>query len=69
MLGRVFGLFGTAAFAGSTLAYVLAGVLLDATSPRATFIVGGAGAIASVLLIGPLLWRAIHQISDPAPSP
>lgn len=69
MLGRVFGLFGTAAFAGSTLAYVLAGVLLDATSPRATLIVGGIGAIASVLLIGPLLWRAIHQISDPAPSP
>ncbi len=59
MLGRVFGLFGMATFTGSTIAYVLAGLLLDATTPRATFIVGGAGAIASALLVGPLLWLAV----------
>jgi MFS family permease len=58
MLGRVFGLFGTAAFTGSALAYVLAGVLLDATSPRVTFIVGGSGALLVVIALAPFLWRA-----------
>lgn len=58
LLGRVFGLFGTAAYAGSAIAYGLAGILLDATSPRVTFVVGGVGALAGLLLIGPTLWRA-----------
>ena len=58
MLGRVIGLFGTAASAGSALAYILAGVLLDLTSPRVTFIVGGLGALAVLVVIGPTLWRA-----------
>ena len=58
MLGRAIGLFGTAASAGSALAYILAGVLLDMTSPRATFIVGGLGALAVLIVIGPTLWRA-----------
>jgi MFS family permease len=55
MLGRVFGLFGTAAFAGGALAYALAGILLEVTSPRTTFIVAGVGALAVLLLTGPLL--------------
>jgi MFS family permease len=58
MLGRVFGLFGTAASAGSAVAYILAGVLLDLTSPRVTFVVGGLGALAVLLVIAPVLWRA-----------
>jgi MFS family permease len=55
MLGRVFGLLGTAASAGSALAYALAGILLDVTSPRTTFIVAGIGALAVLLLTGPAL--------------
>jgi MFS family permease len=58
MLGRVFGLFGTAASAGSAIAYSLAGVLLDVTSPRVTFVVGGLGGLAVLLVFGPTLWRA-----------
>jgi MFS family permease len=61
MLGRVFGLFGTAASAGSTVAYVLAGVLLDVTSPRITFVVGGLGGGAVLLVFGPTLWRAASR--------
>jgi MFS family permease len=61
MLGRVFGLLGTASSAGSSLAYVLAGLLLDATSPRATFIIGGVGALAATALVGPTLVRASRR--------
>jgi MFS family permease len=57
MLGRVFGLVGTAAFLGSSVAYLLAGLLLDMTSPRITFIVGGCGALLVVLVLAPILWR------------
>ncbi len=57
MLGRVFGLFGTAASGGSALAYALAGFLIDATSPRLTFIIAGIGALAVALVAGPLLGR------------
>jgi MFS family permease len=65
MLGRVFGLLGTAAFTGSALAYILAGVLLDATSPRVTFIVGGAGALVVVLALAPFLWWARTAPANP----
>ncbi|MDQ6709827.1 MAG: MFS transporter [Candidatus Dormibacteraeota bacterium] len=58
MLGRVFGLFGTAASGGSALAYALAGFLIDATSPRLTFIIAGIGALAVALVAGPLLGRS-----------
>lgn len=58
MVGQVFGLIGAAAFAGTTVAYVLAGLLLDATSARVTFVVGGAGALLALLGLGPLLVRA-----------
>jgi MFS family permease len=58
MLGRVFGLFGTAALAGSALAYVIAGFLVDATSPRATFVIAGIAAFLTLLLVGPAMWRS-----------
>jgi MFS family permease len=61
MLGRVFGLFGTAASAGSAVAYILAGVLLGLTSPRVTFVVGGLGGLATLLVFGPTLWRAASR--------
>jgi hypothetical protein len=46
------------ASAGSAIAYSLAGVLLDVTSPRVTFVVGGLGGLAVLLVFGPTLWRA-----------
>jgi MFS family permease len=61
MLGRVFGLFGTAASAGSAVAYSLAGGLLAVTSPRVTFVVGGLGGLAVLLAFGPTLWRAASR--------
>lgn len=65
MLGRVFGVVGTAAFLGSSLAYVLAGVLLDLTSPRTTFIVGGCGGLLVVIVLAPILWRVQRPVADP----
>jgi MFS family permease len=50
MLGRAFGLVTTAAFAGSGLASVIGGVLLDLTSPRAVLITAGVGGLAVTLI-------------------
>ncbi len=43
MLGRVFGLTGTAANAGASVAALLGGILLDLTSPRTVLVIGGVG--------------------------
>jgi len=51
MLGRVFGVVSTAAFAGSAVAYALSGALLDATSPRVVFVIGGSGVLAVTLAL------------------
>lgn len=45
MLGRVFGLVGTAAPAGHTLAFAAGGFLVDATSPRTVFLIAGFGVL------------------------
>ena len=58
MLGRAIGLFGTAAPAGTAVAYILGGVLLDLTSPRFTFVDGGLAGLAVLVVFGPSLWRA-----------
>ena len=55
LLGRTFGVAFTAAFAGSTVAYVASGFLLDATSPRTVFLIGGCGVLAVVVLFVALL--------------
>jgi MFS family permease len=56
MLGRVFGLVSSAAYAGAGLAALLGGIYLDLTSPRTVFITGGVGALAALALaIRPLL--------------
>jgi MFS family permease len=66
MLGRVFGVVSTAAFAGSTLAYAAGGVLLDLTSPRAVFLIAGSG----ILIVTVVMWAAIRReartVSRPA---
>jgi MFS family permease len=49
MLGRVFGLVGTAPFAGHTLAFAAGGFLLDLTSPRAVFLIAGIGTLVVLL--------------------
>jgi MFS family permease len=51
MLGRTFGVVSTAAFGGSTLAYAFSGFLLDATSPRTVFVIGGLGVLAVALVL------------------
>lgn len=58
MLGRAFGLAGTAAFAGGGIAAVAGGVLLDLSSPRTVFVVGGSGVLATAALAWTLLRRA-----------
>jgi MFS family permease len=45
MLGRVFGLVGTAPFAGHLLAFAGGGFLVDLTSPRAVFLIAGIGTL------------------------
>lgn len=56
MLGRVFGVIGSAAFAGQGFSALLGGVVLDATSPRTVLIIGGIGGLAVfALAIRPLL--------------
>ena len=57
MLGRIFGLFSTAAVTGSVLAYAIAGILVDVTSPRVTFLAAGLAAFVTLLLAGPAVWR------------
>lgn len=62
MLGRVFGLISTATYGASSIAYVAGGPLLDLTSARAVFVIGGAG-ILVVLLLGLALARDLEPSS------
>lgn len=57
MLGRVFGLVGTAPFAGHTLAFAAGGFLLDFTSPRAVFLIAGLGVLLVLIPIMLVLRR------------
>jgi MFS family permease len=57
MLGRVFGLVATAPFAGSTLAYAAGGFLMDLTSPRTVFLIGGIGVLVVLLPVLLMLRR------------
>jgi predicted MFS family arabinose efflux permease len=49
-LGRVFGTVTSGAFLGGTIARGIGGPLIEATSPRALFIIGGSGVILTTLL-------------------
>lgn len=51
LLGRTFGVISTAAFGGSTLAYAVSGFVLDATSPRTVFLIGGSGVLIVALVL------------------
>ncbi|MDQ3985752.1 MAG: MFS transporter [Actinomycetota bacterium] len=58
MLGRVFGLSVSAAVSGSIVAYAAGGFLLELTSPRAVFIVGGTGVIAVFVFLQLVLFAS-----------
>jgi MFS family permease len=61
MLGRTFGLVSTAAFGGSTLAYAFSGFLLDLTSPRTVFLIGGCGVLTVTLALLIFVRRALQD--------
>lgn len=61
MLGRVFALIRTAAIAGGSLAALAGGVLLDVTSPRTVFVLGGVGVLCVALLTWLLLPTATRS--------
>lgn len=58
MLGRVYGLTGTAAFLSSGIAYAAGGALLGVFSARTIFMIAGAGTFAAVLLASAMLPRS-----------
>ncbi|MCB0872331.1 MAG: MFS transporter [Thermoleophilia bacterium] len=58
MLGRVFGLIGTAAQVGQVAALAIAAVALEFFSPRAVFVVSGAAILVVTGLLGRMLSRA-----------
>jgi MFS family permease len=61
LLGRTFGVASTAAFGGSTLAYAVSGFLLDATSPRTVFVIGGSGVLLVTLFLMALVRQRLTQ--------
>jgi MFS family permease len=67
MLGRVFGLVGTAAPAGHTLAFAAGGFLVEFTSPRIVFLIAGLGVLLVLVPVMLMLRRA--DTAGPAPAP
>jgi MFS family permease len=57
-MGRVFGVVTTAALFGGATARGLGGVLLDLTSARTTFVIGGVGVLLATAVAGMMLARA-----------
>ncbi len=58
LLGRVFGsLYGTIGVA-ATLAYLLGGLLIDATNPRVAFVVAGTGGLLATVTVAAALCRS-----------
>jgi len=55
MLGRVFGTVYGGAQLASALSYIIAGPLVALTGPRATFVIGGAGALAGAFVLASAL--------------
>ena len=60
LLGRVFGAMATAIFLGSTIAYALGSVFVDATSPRTALVVSG----IAVFGVAALAWPVLRRASD-----
>ena len=62
--GRVFGVVGAATLLGAAIARGLGGVLLDLTSARATFVIGGLGVLLATLVAVMLLRDAGRSAVD-----
>jgi MFS family permease len=58
MIGRVYGFTSSATSFGLGVAMALGGVLVDATSPRAAFLIAAAGGIGVTLAAAPTILRA-----------
>ncbi len=58
LLGRVFGSLYAAVGVAAALAYVLGGLLLDATDPRVTFLVAGSGGLLATLIAAAAIRRS-----------
>jgi len=67
MLGRVFGLVGTAAPAGHTLAFAAGGFLVDSFGPRIVFLIAGLGVLLVLVPVMLVIRRAEAAAPDPAP--
>ena len=67
MLGQVFGLVGTAAPAGHTLAFAAGGFLVEFTSPRIVFLIAGLGVLLVLVPVMLVLRRAEAAGPEPAP--
>jgi MFS family permease len=67
MLGRVFGLVGTAPYAGHAVAFGAGGFLVDATSPRVVFLIAGLGVLLVLVPVMLALRRVPQVASDPEP--
>ncbi len=61
LLGRVFGSLYGAVGVAAALAYVLGGLLLDATTPRVTFLVAGTGGLLTTLIVAVAIRRSAPQ--------
>ena len=72
LLGRVFGVVYSAPYAALLITYAAGGLLLSLTSPRAVFVIAGAGTLGAALLIRLLLGderRAEPPASGGVPGP
>jgi MFS family permease len=61
--GRVFGVVGAATLLGAAIARGLGGVLVDLTSARTTFVIGGVGLLA-VTVVAVVLFRRAAPLLD-----
>jgi MFS family permease len=68
MIGRVYGFTSSATSLGLGIAQVCGGLLVDATSPRTTFLVAAAGGLLVTAAIAPRMLRvpAVARVEDPA---
>ncbi|MBS1883973.1 MAG: MFS transporter, partial [Actinobacteria bacterium] len=58
LIGRVYGFTSSATSLGIGIAMALGGILVDATSPRATFLIAAAGGLLVTVAVAPTLLRA-----------
>lgn len=63
LVGRVYGFTSSATSLGIGIAMALGGILVDATSPRAAFLIAAAGGLLITVAVAPTLLRA------PTPAP